>query len=119
MPQEIRLEVSRKLGRVNWKIDEFLKCIKDEVNARDNCSVTTEGVQKRNIVMPPEDEINEPYTIQTLMSSMQEIQNEIKNKNAHTEQKTNKKICLFCKDDHYSDLCNTVSDVSPGLEIRN
>ena len=34
---DIRLEISRKLGKDNWKINEFMKIFKDETTARESC----------------------------------------------------------------------------------
>ena len=34
LPNVIRLQISRKLGKENWSIDDFLKCINTEITAR-------------------------------------------------------------------------------------
>ena len=31
----MRLQISRKLGKDNWDIEEFVKCIDDEISARE------------------------------------------------------------------------------------
>ena len=36
IPNVIRLQISRKLGKDNWNIDEFLKCIREEISARES-----------------------------------------------------------------------------------
>ena len=33
----VQLHISRKLGKENWDIEEFLKCVNDKVTARENC----------------------------------------------------------------------------------
>ena len=32
LPNIIRLEISRKLGKENWNVDDFIKCIKNSLN---------------------------------------------------------------------------------------
>ena len=34
LPNVIRLQISRKLGKENWSIDDFLICINTEITAR-------------------------------------------------------------------------------------
>ena len=38
----IKLLIPRKLGKNNWKIVELVKCIKEEVDARENCKFSNE-----------------------------------------------------------------------------
>ena len=38
LPSDIRLEISRKLGIENWKIEEFMGILKVEITARENCN---------------------------------------------------------------------------------
>ena len=116
LPQEIRLEVSRKLGKESWKIDDFLKCIKDEIDARDNCSVDTKGGES----VRKKDESNQPCTIQTLMNSIDEIKKEMRKKpKPRVPTPNRKKFCVYCKieDDHYSDQCGVVSDNAQRMEL--
>ena len=35
MPNIIRLQISRQLGKENWNIDEFLQCINREITTRE------------------------------------------------------------------------------------
>ena len=37
LPDDIKLELSRKLGTDKWKIDEFLEILKEEITARESC----------------------------------------------------------------------------------
>ena len=37
LPDEIKLEISRRLGTTNWKIDEFMNVLKGEIAARESC----------------------------------------------------------------------------------
>ena len=32
----MRLQISRKLGKENWNIEEFIKCINEEISAREH-----------------------------------------------------------------------------------
>ena len=37
LPDSIKLIVTRKLGKNNWHISDFINCIKEEIDARENC----------------------------------------------------------------------------------
>ena len=37
LPDSIKMIVTRKLGKNNWHISDFINCIKEEVDARENC----------------------------------------------------------------------------------
>lgn len=38
IPFEIRLVITRKIGRSNWEIDELMNIIKIEIEARKSCA---------------------------------------------------------------------------------
>ena len=40
------LVISRKLGKENWKIEEFMKILKDEITARENCDFSKSQFHK-------------------------------------------------------------------------
>lgn len=37
LPNKISLEISRALGKINWKTDDFLRVLKMEITARESC----------------------------------------------------------------------------------
>ena len=37
LPNVIRLQISRRLGKESWNIEEFMDCINTEIIARENC----------------------------------------------------------------------------------
>ena len=39
LPNSIQLHISRKLGKDNWNVEEFLKCVDEEITARENCDL--------------------------------------------------------------------------------
>ena len=43
LPNDIRLEISRKLGQDNWEINVFMKLLSDEIMARENCEYVKGG----------------------------------------------------------------------------
>ena len=45
LPKRVQLQISRKLGKENWDIEEFLKCVNEEVTARENWE-NHEGLRK-------------------------------------------------------------------------
>ena len=86
LPNVIRLQVSRRLGKDNWNIELFLKCISEEISARENFEFLKEQEQYE-------------YKEKTVVSaSLLVKQKEI--------------VCVFCKrKGHYSDRCLIVTDV--------
>ena len=42
----IKLLITRKLGKNNWKILELVECIKEEVDARENCKFSNEKLDQ-------------------------------------------------------------------------
>ena len=46
LPDDIRLVISRKLGKETWKIEEFMKILKDEITARENCDFSKSQFHK-------------------------------------------------------------------------
>lgn len=90
LPSEIQLHVSRTLGRENWDIEEFLKCINDELTARENCEFLKDRDLENSLPK---------YTAETLMIDSKEIR------------------CVFCGKNHYNDKCSKVIDVNARLEI--
>ena len=91
VPSEIRLQISRNMGKDSWKIDKYLNCMKDEIDARDNCVVERNEGKVNSI----DTESIQPVTVQTLMST---IQNELKKKEFKgSRNETNRRRCVFCK----------------------
>ena len=98
----IKLEISRKMGKDNWKIDKYLECIKLEIEARDNFEISPPDNKEHRT----SDSIDsQPYTIQTLL-------NEIKNnKDDKYQSPARNRVPVFCKNDHYSDQCSVITNV--------
>ena len=97
IPQELRLIISRKFSSNTWNLDELLRVIKSEVEARERCSVmtTTHATQLRK-GLPR----HHPITAQALLSS--EAPNI---------------TCTFCKQSHRSVDCKVVTSVKQRKEI--
>ena len=47
LPNVIRLQICRKLGKENWSIDDFLICINTEITARESCEFMKHNIHKR------------------------------------------------------------------------
>ena len=43
LPDAIKLLITMKLGKSNSKILELIECIKEEVDARENCEISNEN----------------------------------------------------------------------------
>ena len=91
LPNVICMQISRKLGKNNWNIEEFLVAIHAEITAWENYEFLKQ------------DENNDG--------------NKFNSQNALTSS-INKKKCCFCKSEaHYSDRCNAVVDVQARQDI--
>ena len=86
LPDTIKLLITRKLGKNNWKILELIECIKDEVDARENCEFSNEI-------------LNGKYFRKTTHSLV-------------GTQKPSRKNCVFCGKSRYSDKCENFTDTA-------
>ena len=88
LPNTIKLQISRKLGKENCYIEQFLLVIHGEISARENFEYL-----KQNDF--DEKELNNQFATSSL----------------HAQIKVRK--CSFCKnEDHYSNQCKIVSNVN-------
>ena len=82
----IKLLITRKLGKNNWKILESVECIKEEVATRENCKFSN-------------GELDEECCRKTT-NSLAGIQ------------KSFRRNCVFCRKSHYSDKCENITDIA-------
>ena len=87
LPNVIRLQVSRKLGVGNWKIEEFMGSINEELRRENYDLLTVDEEDKRE----NRSRLNK-YT-KPVMTGLLTINNRLVK-------------CVFCKGDHYSDKCS-------------
>ena len=87
LPYDIRLVISRTLGNDTWKIQDLMKLLKNEINARENCEVNS--TRKRTNF---EDDFTKSTTSTLYSNHGQQIK------------------CTFCSGSHYSDKCNVITD---------
>ena len=91
LPNVIRLQISCKLGKNNWNIEEFLVAINAEITARENYE----------FLKHDENNDGNKFNSQHALASG-----------------INKKKCCFCKSEaHYSDRCDAVVDVQARRDI--
>ena len=94
LPDEIKLEISRKLGKEEWKITEFLAALKKEITARENCFLmkSSSGEDAGD---------SEPRRITTgaLLADTKIL------------------ACAFCKRNHFHDRCTVLTDVNQRKDI--
>ena len=94
LPDEIKLEISRKLGKENWRIDDFTKVLKEEITARECCLLMKcQGGNEAS------ENDAKHFTTEALLT------------------KTKILTCGFCKKNHFHDQCTTVTDVNERKEI--
>ena len=86
LPDAIKLLITRKLGKNNWKILELVECIKEEVDARENCEFSNE-------------KLDGEYCRKTTHSLV-------------GIQKPSRRNCVFCGKSHYSDKCENITDIA-------
>ena len=86
LPDAIKLLLTSKLGKNNWKILELVECIKEEVDARENCEFSNE-------------KLDEEYCRKTTHSLV-------------VIQKPSRRNCVFCGKSHYSDKCENITDIA-------
>ena len=48
LPEDIRLQISRKLGTKNWKINDFMQTLKTEIAARESCEFMRSQMQEEH-----------------------------------------------------------------------
>ena len=93
LPNTIKLQISRKLGKENWNIEQFLLAINQEITVRENSEFL-----KQNSFDSKEE--SKKFTTSSL----------------HAQAILKK--CVFCKsEDHYSDQCRIVTDIDTRREI--
>ena len=97
IPEEMRLLISRKVGKDNWEMDKLLKEFKAELEARERCTLMStssspnckkDGAKKRGDL---------PITLSSLTSG---------NENIPVQ------ACSFCGRHYLSAKCNIVTDLA-------
>ena len=91
LPDDIKLELSRKLGTDKWKIDEFLEILKEEIVARESCSFMKNQDHSEYR--------NHRFTTDSFFTGSRVLK------------------CSFCKQNHFSDKCTVVTDPDKRKEI--
>ena len=93
LPNTIKLQISCKLGKENWNIEQFLLVIHEEISTRENFEYLKQNDFDKK-------ELNNQFTTSSL----------------HAQIKVRK--CVFCKnEDRYSDQCKILTDVYSRREI--
>ena len=99
LPDDVKLQVSRNIGKsdTNWHIEEFMKTIKDEIVARENCdfmkSRSNQGSKEKNKTE------EKHITTESLLNNTKVLS------------------CVFCKKNHFHDQCRVVTDPQERKEI--
>ena len=91
LPDAIKLLTTRKLGKSDWKILELVDCIKEEVDARENCKFSNE-------------KLDEEYCRKTTHSLVGIQKSLIRN-------------CVFCRKSHYCDKWENITDIAMRKKI--
>ena len=94
VPDEIKLEISCQLGRNNWKTEDFMNVVKNEITARESCDFVRN--QKKN---PERSEKDAHCSPKALLAGNIIL------------------VCVFCHQNHYSDKCTVMTDVDRRKEM--
>ena len=92
LPDDIKLQVSRTLGRENWQIEEFMTTLKLEIAARESCNFM-------NAQSSIEERAKWHIKTEALMIGTKLL------------------VCAFCSKDHYHDKCSVVTNFEERKEI--
>ena len=120
IPADVDLLISRQMGKESWNIDDYLRYLQAEVEARESCKTTD---RKPQVQDSKNDENSAPgnvdeYTVQTLVAAALQLQKGgVKLDNKPKITKPKKGLCGFCKGDHYSDKCSVVCDFKKRVEV--
>ena len=107
LPNDIKLELSKLLNKKEWNLDEIIKLLKYEIEARENCDNSAGESDNRNAVESINNRLrlghnNPPRRITT--------ENLLVTNNRALKSS-------FCKENHYSDKCTAVTDLIARREI--
>ena len=96
-PTDIRLRIARETGREAWQIDELLRIVKQEVEARE----ASEGAAVNSARVPAQRVLNPPInsTASSLVTNNRKIQ------------------CVYCGGDHFSASCSKITTVKDRRDI--
>ena len=92
IPQEIQLIVSRKCGSSDWKLDELMTTLSEELEARERTTTVAGST-------PAKKPTKETHTAAALFTS------------------TNKITCSYCRQDHSSNSCGFVAQPQARREV--
>ena len=98
LPNEVRLRIAREAKEEVWKIEDLLKVIQAEVEARE-ASENVKVNPVRHTVPPQRLSSNTNATASSLFSSSGKIQ------------------CVYCGKDHFSASCNKIPSVADRKDI--
>ena len=90
LPDATKLPITRKLGKKNWKILELVECIKEEVDARENCEFSNE-------------KLDGEYCRKTTHSLVGALE---------PSRRKSVLCCVFCRKSNYSNKCENITDIA-------
>lgn len=98
IPEEIRLLITRKISRDEWRLERVLEVFKSELEAREQCGQST---TQKNLIQTKPNQNKSPinYTTSALVNNAGQI------------------TCSYCKGPHPSAKCNIVSNPQARKEI--
>ena len=106
LPNDIRLEMSRRMNKKEWKINDVVNILKDEVEAREGCEVSKfSKSDKRDYNEHQQNYSEKSFTTESLFKGSRNAKGKFTAK------------CSFCNQNHFSDQCTVISNVNTRNEI--
>ena len=94
LPHQFKLTMSRQIGDDTWDLTQLLCLIRDELKARENC-LTPDSSYTRNL--------------QDSYKGGKKFDSTYTGAGLHVSQQSQKIVCVFCQDNHWSDKCQVVT----------
>ena len=94
LPHQFKLTMSRQIGDDTWDLTQLLCLIPDELKARENC-LTPDSSYTRNL--------------QDSYKGGKKFDSTYTGAGLHVSQQSQKIVCVFCQDKHWSDKCQVVT----------
>jgi len=105
LPDELKFVISRKFRSSVWTLDLLLTYLNEELRAQENCTTTSVGGNKSEHT----DENEQLFSALGLFSATE---------------RSEKKVCVFCKKSHSSAKCRKVTNtqdqkLTPQQQLRS
>ena len=103
LPNEMKLIISRKLDKEVWELSDLLQVIKDELTARERCSLVCENEHKHFVKSGNRSSDKSSNTDPTTAAALLNPRGTVS--------------CTYCRKSHPSAKCQVVSDIAARQDL--